>query len=199
MHGAWCTVYGSRCRARDVGAAHGFFSLESKACIGLGGAAREEGRHEEELELLRNALVAAELNELDDPQYERDALEELIMVLFKTNSINEVEPLLRRYREATTAQSERERFCCEEFYSPLFSALLHEVLCKHPAFGKPLPQLSNCFQHGHIASDCHRLHRAREKTHAPVEPYALCRHTGSLKRPQGRCALCSTWCATTRQ
>jgi len=129
-------------RARDVGAAHGFFSLESTACEGLGWAAMEEGRHEEGLALLRNALVAAELNELDDPKYELEALTPLIMALFKTNSINEVEPLLRRYRAATKAQSERVRFCCEEFYSPLFSALLHEVLCKHPAFGKPLPQLS---------------------------------------------------------
>ena len=34
-------------RARDVGAAHGFFSLESKACQGLGMAAIEEGRHED--------------------------------------------------------------------------------------------------------------------------------------------------------
>ena len=49
-------------RARDVGAAHGFFSVESAACIGLGEAAMEEGRHEEGVALLRNALVAAELN-----------------------------------------------------------------------------------------------------------------------------------------
>ena len=129
-------------RARDVGAAHGFFTLESMACEGLGWASMEEGRHEEGVALLRNALVAAELNELDDPKYELEALTPLIMALFKTNSTNEVEPLLRRYREATKAQSERVRFCCEEFYSIHFSALLHEVLCKHPAFGKPLPQLS---------------------------------------------------------
>ena len=116
-------------RVRDVGAAHGFFTLESLACSGLGRSAMEEGRHEEGLALLRNALVAAELNELDLPQYELDALDELIMALFKTNSINEVEPLVLRYRVVTKAKSERERFCCEEFYSILFSALLHGVLC----------------------------------------------------------------------
>ena len=46
-------------RARDVGAAHGFFSLESKACVGLGQAVIDAGRHEEGLALLRNALVAS--------------------------------------------------------------------------------------------------------------------------------------------
>jgi len=170
-------------RARDVGAAHGFFSLESKACIGLGEVANDAGRHEEGVALLRNALVAAELNELDDPQYELDALKQLIYALFKTKSIDEVEPLVLRFREAVKAQSEKHGACFEEFDSLLCSARLHEVLCMHPASGNPLPRLSNCFQHGHIASHCHRSHRAREKTNAPVEPCALCRHAGSLKRP----------------
>jgi len=125
-------------RARDVGAAHGFFSLESKACGGLGMEAMEEGRHEEGVALLRNALVAAELNELDDPAYELDALQPLIVALFKTNSIDEVEPLVLRYREAAKAQSEKEGFYFGEFESLLFSARLHEVLCMHPAFGDPI-------------------------------------------------------------
>jgi hypothetical protein len=179
-------------RARDVSAAHGSFWLESMACKGLGMAAMEEGRHEEGMALLRNALVAAELNELDDPVLEVDALRSLIFALFSTNSIDEVEPLVPRYREAAKAQSEKGGVCLAEFYSLLYSARLHEVLCMHPAFENPLPQSSNCFQHGHIASDCHRLHRAQEKTHAPVETCALYRHAGSLKRPQRRCAFCST-------
>ena len=120
-------------RARDVGAAHGFFSLESKACRGLGMAAVEEGRDEEGVALLRNALVAAELNELDDPKYELDALASLIHALFKTKYIDEVEPLVLRFREAAKAKSEKEEFglriCIEEFNSLLSSAQLHEVLC----------------------------------------------------------------------
>jgi hypothetical protein len=116
-------------RARDVGAAHGFFSLESRACIGLGMAAMEEGRHEEGLALLRNALVAAELNELDDPVFEMDALRTLINALFVTNSIDEVEPLVLRYREAAKAQSEKEGVCYAELYGHYFSARLHQVLC----------------------------------------------------------------------
>ena len=106
-------------RARDVGAAHGFFSVESKACSGLGTghpqtpnpkfqtltpkpqtpnpkpqtlnlqpptpnpnpqtlnsptAAMRDGRHEEGVALMRNALAAARLNETDDPKFEVDAL-----------------------------------------------------------------------------------------------------------------------------
>ena len=34
-------------RARDVGAAHGLFSLESTACMGLGESAINKGRHDE--------------------------------------------------------------------------------------------------------------------------------------------------------
>ena len=119
-------------RARDVGAAHGFFTLECKACIGLGTAAIVAGRHEEGLELLRNALVAAELNELDNPKYEMDVLQQLIHALFSTNLIDEVEPLVRRYREAAKAQLGNEQLrggYVAELNSLLFSARLHEVLC----------------------------------------------------------------------
>jgi len=116
-------------RARDVGAAHGFFSVESQACIGLGHAAMEEGRHEEGVALLRNALVAAELNELDDPQHELDALIPLISALFTTKSLDEAEPLVIRYREAAKAQSGKDGVCFAECYSLLFSARLHEVPC----------------------------------------------------------------------
>jgi hypothetical protein len=116
-------------RARDVGAAHGFFSLESMGCIGLGTTTLEEGRHEEGIELLRNALVAAELNELDDPKYEVEALNALISGLFRSNAIDEAEPLVLRYREAAKAQSKKEGVCFAELNSLLFSARLHEVMC----------------------------------------------------------------------
>ena len=79
-------------QARDVGAAHGFFSLESKVCLGLGRSAAIEGRLEEGVALMQNALAAAQLNELDDPTYEIHALTSLIDALFKAGAINEVEP-----------------------------------------------------------------------------------------------------------
>ena len=136
---------------------------------------------------------------MDDPAFEMDALKALIDALFTTKCIDEVEPLVLRLREAAKAYSEKEGFCFAEFNSVLLSARLHEVICMHPAFGNPLSRLCYCFKHGRIASVCHKLHRAREKAHAPVEPCALCRHAASLKRPRGRCALCSTGCARKRQ
>ena len=116
-------------RARDIGAAHGFFTLESIACMGLGRAAVKEGRNEEGVAMLRNALVAAELNELDDPQYELIALEGLVAVLFATKSIEEVEPLVLRYREAAKASREKQGFDIREFDAVVCSAHLHEVRC----------------------------------------------------------------------
>ena len=68
---------------------------------------------------MQNALVAAELNEL----------ERLIHALFTTNLLDEVEPLVLRYREAAKAQSEKEGVCFAEFNSLFCSARLHEVLC----------------------------------------------------------------------
>jgi hypothetical protein len=156
-------------RARDVGAAHGFFSLESAACAGLGYVAMDEGRHEEGVALLRNALVAAELNELDDPTYELDALMSLIHALFQTNAIDEVEPLVLRLRQAAKAQSERGRlFFCSELRSIVFSARLHGVLylCT-PHAGTPLKFFSACFQHGRTAFVCFRIHRARQNPSHP--------------------------------
>ena len=141
----WLRFLGRKCeaatwyqRARDVGAAHGFFSLESKACVGLGRAAMEEGRYEEGLALLRNALVAAELNELDDPKFEVDALMELVGALFTTTSIEEVEPLVLRYREAAKALSGTEGVCSAELNSLVCSARLHEVLCLSTQRWNPL-------------------------------------------------------------
>jgi hypothetical protein len=77
------------------------------------------------LALLRNALVAAELNELDDPTYELIALEGLVVALLTTKSFEEVEPLVLCLRVAAKAQSEKEGFCLLEFNS----ARLYEVLC----------------------------------------------------------------------
>jgi len=147
-------------RARDVGAAHGFFSLESRACVGLGRAAMEEGRHEEGVALLRNALVAAELNELDDPQYELAPLDALIHALFKTNSIDEVEPLVLRYRETAKAQSEKEGFGVRELDSVVCSARLHEVLCLCTPRWEP-PLAASSLLATRPSRICHRVIRAR--------------------------------------
>ena len=139
-------------RARDVGARHGFFSVECKACSGLGRLAlKDDGRHEEGVELLRNSLAAAQLNEYtapqeslgkvfsDDTNMELEALDALIGALFTTHALEEVDPLVLRYREAAKARSEKEGVPCYAAYSSLFySARLHEVLCLcTPRLGTP--------------------------------------------------------------
>ena len=121
-------------KARDVGAAHGFILVESKACIGLGEVAVSEGRYEEGLELLRNGVVAAKLGEGEVDTNELVALSPLIIALFKTRAIGEVEPLVLRFRELSNALSDSRSigFFLMKFESLLFNARLHEVLCIHP-------------------------------------------------------------------
>jgi hypothetical protein len=126
-------------RARDVGAAHGFFTVESSACLGLGDLAMDQERREEGVELLRNALVAANLSEHEGEESSNReeilVLHSLIEALFKIAAIDEVEPLVLRYRElakAETAKAETERMgglSRNELWSLYFNARLHEVPC----------------------------------------------------------------------
>jgi len=120
-------------RARDVGAAHGFFSVESSACLGLGDLAMNQGRHEEGVELLRNALVATNLSEHEGEekrnQAELNVLHSLSEALFKIAAIDEVEPLVLRYRELAKAETARIGGLQYKMWSFYLSARLHEVPC----------------------------------------------------------------------
>jgi hypothetical protein len=126
-------------RARDVGAAHGFFSVESSACHGLGKLSMEQGRHEEGAELLRNALVAANLSEHEDEvqrnQTELSVLYSLIAALFTIAAIDEAEPLVLRYRELAKAAAGTARIggLTYKMWSFYLSAQLHEVPCICPS------------------------------------------------------------------
>jgi hypothetical protein len=130
-------------RARDLGAAHGFFSVEGKACLGLGQLALEERRPDEAVDLLRNALAAWSLREdEDDTDMELHVLCQLIHALFYTKAIDEVEPLVLRFREAAKAQTRRDghvRF--PELESLYASSRLHEV-------GNPSTPRLPSFRHG---------------------------------------------------
>jgi len=82
-------------KARKVGEAHGFFSVECRACLGLGQEKRKDGRHEEGLDLLRNALAASRLSENEGfNTWEIPVLNSLINALFRTEAIDEVERTL---------------------------------------------------------------------------------------------------------
>ena len=50
-------------RARRIGEAHGFFRIECLACRGMGDVFVKQGRVDEGMDLLRNALAAAPLSE----------------------------------------------------------------------------------------------------------------------------------------
>jgi hypothetical protein len=82
-------------KARKVGEAHGFFSAECRACLGLGQDKMGEGCTEEGLDLLRNALAASRLSENEGfCTFELPVLHSLIGALFLTEAIDEVERTL---------------------------------------------------------------------------------------------------------
>jgi len=186
-------------RARKIAEAHGFFSVECRSCLGLGSLARDGGRDEEGVELMRNALVCVPLCEGEGTIMELEVLLHFTDALFHTHAIDEAEPLVARFLEAAKAESKKQgRLLISQLHSLNASARLHEVLCT----------CTPCWEHPHTArplhatkadSVCHMFHLVRVKTPALFEPPALFRHAGGLKRPRRRCALCSTSCATTRQ
>jgi len=126
-------------RARKVAEAHGFFSVECEACRGLGRIELKEGRVEEGLALLRNAVAAAPLIECPASEAEVTALLFLIKALFARGIIDdELDRLVPRFREAAKELSRKEEgftAAREEgslifnLWSILASARLHEVLC----------------------------------------------------------------------
>jgi len=155
---------GEKCykRARDIGAAHGFFLLECRSCQGLGRIAMRQGRHEEAVQLFQNALAAAPLcegSEADCVMDELAALRYLIDALFETNSVDEVEPLVERYRSLFKLEwEERIRGTHFELHSLYVSARLHEVLCFSIPFGEtPCGGAALAFYHG-------RYHHVMEPT-----------------------------------
>jgi len=81
-------------KARKVAEAHGFYSVECRACLGLGEEKMKEGCTEEGLDLLRNALAASRLSENEWSTYELPVLDSLINALFHTEAIDEVERTL---------------------------------------------------------------------------------------------------------
>jgi len=185
-------------RARKIAEAHGLFSVECGACLGLGKLAMAEGRHNEGVELLRNALVCVPLCEEEDTNLELEVLHLFTEALIDTHAIDEAEPLVARYLEAAKAESEDQgRLNISECQSLYTSARLHEVLfictpCWEPSHTARLLHSTKA------DSVCHRFHLVRMNSPVLFEPPDLFRHAGGLKRPRGRCALCSTSCATTR-
>jgi hypothetical protein len=138
---AWCMLTS----ARWLGEIKFLFSVESDACAGLGEVAMLTGRPARGVELLRNALTAAQASyadpKLDGGRYEGNALVRLISALFQVNvvsmdgffietsAIQELEPLILRYCVLAKEMSRKEGcLCTAELRSLYFKALLHEVV-----------------------------------------------------------------------
>ena len=126
-------------RARRIAESHGFFSVECESCLGLGRLAMAEGRSEEGVEMLRNALVCAPLREGEDDDMELNVLLNFTNALFLIDAIDEVEPLVARFRETAQAESgmmERTpELCFYDMHILYSSAHLHEVLLLNPERG----------------------------------------------------------------
>ena len=146
-------------RARKIAEAHGLFSVECRSCLGLGRLAMAEGHAEKGVDLLRNALVCAPLceggaNQRDANRMELAVLHDFTNALFLTNAIDEVEPLVARYREAAHAKSDTQgRPCDFGLHSLYASARLHEVLCTcTPRIGIHFTLLGPCIAPRPMAS-----------------------------------------------
>jgi hypothetical protein len=98
--------------ARKIGVEHGFITLECLACTGIGQVGLLEGnRSEEAMDLLRNAVLAGRLNELNDTMYEIEPLRDLITQLryvwegvdvnteSAQHALDETGPLVERFLE----------------------------------------------------------------------------------------------------
>ncbi|KAJ1477085.1 hypothetical protein T484DRAFT_3047670 [Baffinella frigidus] len=129
-------------KARDLGAAHGLFTVECRACSDLGRIALQEGRQEEGLDLYRNTLAAAPLVEENEGLYELNALDRLVEALLSqggADALDEVAPLIPRYREAARKESRRDGSVMvgsaarsafyQELLSYTVSARLLEIAC----------------------------------------------------------------------
>jgi hypothetical protein len=114
-------------RARKIAETHGLYSIESQACLGLGGCEMSYKNYGDGVDLLRNALISAQFNELEnDFRHESEALNSLVFALIETKNLEEAQTLMPRYEEiAMQSTSMGNRFV--EFEFMVSSMLLHEV------------------------------------------------------------------------
>ena len=177
-------------KTRKVAEAHGFFSLECKACIGLSEIAIDEGDTEEAVLLLQNALLVCQLHlseEEEDTCYELSILDKLTNAFWKTDAIDELGKTILLYREAAKAETRRTgKLSFFELYSLVASARFHEVLCILNPW-EVLVHTARALHATEANGIGHRCHHTREPP--PPEHSALCRDVESLKRPRASGAL----------
>ena len=111
-------------KSRKVGEAHGFFGIESRACRGIGSLLITQGRFDEGMDLLRNALAAAPLAETDCSNLEAVALETLIHNMISLpnawDEVQQIEADRLTLRYCSVAES-----MAHEIFMPANSVLFH--------------------------------------------------------------------------
>ncbi len=112
------------------------------------------------MERLGSAVAGGPLKEGEDTKYELIGLMALTNALFKTHAIDEVAPLVPRYREAAKAQSQRVgRLGYKELHSLFASARLHEVPCTCTPCWEP-PHTARPLHATKADSICYRIQRS---------------------------------------
>ena len=76
-------------QARRIAEDHGFYSIECLSCRGHGQSLVDQGKVEEGLDLLRNAVIAGPLCEIDADSYELSALDALVLALVNEGCMSE--------------------------------------------------------------------------------------------------------------
>jgi len=128
------------CRARSLGEAHGFFSVEAAACHRLAKMDLDDGKIEEGMEMLRHTLKVTEFVEEDSPQFKRCEVAVLLDVmeaLFDHYPAEraELDTMLARYEAAAKALSLRSGTLCSfEFLMHDFRAKLYKRRGKKEAY-----------------------------------------------------------------
>jgi hypothetical protein len=115
-------------RTRDVAEQHGFFTLESEACFGLGKLSVNDGRVEEGIDLIRNAYIAGGLD--DSVVHASQAVELLIELYIQTHKLDDADSLIPKYEELAKKSSYTVRIPAE-LVIMAFKARINQVRCFH--------------------------------------------------------------------
>jgi ATP/maltotriose-dependent transcriptional regulator MalT len=92
-------------QARRIAEDHGFYSIECLSCRGHGQSLVDQGIVEEGLDLLRNAVIAGPLCEIDADSFELCALDALVLALVNKGHMSEASSHISRLCELATKNS----------------------------------------------------------------------------------------------
>jgi hypothetical protein len=115
-------------RTRAVAEQHGFFTLESEACFGLGKLSVNDDRVEEGIDLIKNAYIAGDLD--DSVAHASQAVELLIELYIQTHQLDDAVLLIPKYGELAKKSSYIVRVLAELVITT-FKARINQVRCFH--------------------------------------------------------------------